>query len=105
MSQDKSVDIDALAMLARLEIPQNEKAALAAEIPAILSFVEAIQKVSAETNVEPVAGEHRNIMREDTNPHEPGMYTEELLAAAPEREGSYVKVKQVITGGKHAAEE
>ena len=88
-------DIRALAQLTRLEISDAEVAKLETEIPGILSFVETIQQV--ETESKPISPEHRNIIRADSDPHESGMYTEELLSAAPAREGDKVAVKQVIS--------
>ncbi len=92
------VDVKALAKLARLEVSDEELAKLETEIPAILGFVEEIQKVSAE--VAPQSPEHRNIMRDDANPHEGGVYTEDLLAAAPAERDNQVVVKQVISRKK-----
>lgn len=103
MTDSLRVDIEALAELARVSIPQNEKPALEKDVPAILGFVRKVQSVTVE-NTLPVAGAHRNVMRNDEPAHESGEYTEALLSAAPAREGGYLKVKQVITGGKHAAE-
>ena len=90
-----TVDIRALAQLARVDISDAEVAKLETEIPNILKFVETIQEAdvssaAADTSV-------RNVMRDDTNPHETGKYTERLLAAAPAREGDRIAVKQVIT--------
>lgn len=99
------VDIEALAELARIAIPRGEKESLKQEIPAILSFVETIRTVSAEASrAAPVPAAHRNVMRDDVVGHASGEYTEALVSAAPAREGAYVKVKQVITGGKHTGE-
>lgn len=89
------VDIRALASLARVEISDAEVMKLESEIPSILAFVETIQKVdvsgaSADTSL-------RNVTRADADPHEGGIYTERLLAAAPTREGDRIAVKQVIT--------
>jgi aspartyl/glutamyl-tRNA(Asn/Gln) amidotransferase C subunit len=92
---DVSVDISALAGLARLELDAAELARLEKEIPEILGFVETIQKADLSG-----AGESRglqNVMREDTRAHEPGVYTEVLLSAAPAREGDRVAVKQVVS--------
>lgn len=89
------VDIKALAKLARLEVSDEEVARLEKEIPAILGFVEQIQKVDTRS-----AGDDtslRNVMREDENPHESGLYTEDLLAAAPLVKDNYVVVKQVLS--------
>ena len=89
------VDVKALAKLARLEVSDAELAKLETEIPAILGFVEQIQKVSADSV--PVSPEHRNIMRDDANPIESGLHTDELLKAAPATRDNQVAVKQVIS--------
>ncbi len=88
------VDIKALAKLARLEVSDEEVARLEKQIPDILAFVESIQGVAGAEEVSP---EHRNIMRDDTNPHESGLYTKDLLAAAPAVKDDQVVVKQVIS--------
>ena len=89
------VDVKAFAKLARLDVSDEELAKLETEIPAILGFVETIQKVSGEAaNISP---EHRNIMREDGTPHETGLHTDELLKAAPAQKENQVAVKQVIS--------
>jgi len=95
MTDEKKVDIRALASLSRVEVSDDEIAKLEREIPSILAFVETIQKAdisgaSADTSL-------RNVMRADENPHESGMYTEVLLSAAPARVGDRIAVKQVIT--------
>jgi|SRR3989344_941649 len=94
----KQVDVSALAKLARLEVSDEEVARLEKEIPDILAFVEVIQK--AHTGKEAEAPALRNVMRADENPHESGMYTEKLLAAAPAREGNRIAVKQVLSRNK-----
>ncbi len=92
------VDIAALAKLARLEVSDAEMVKLETEIPAILHFVETIQKAS--TGKEANAPALRNVMRADENPIESGKYTKTLLDAAPAREGDRVAVKQVISRKK-----
>jgi len=92
------VDVGALAKLARLEVSEGELKKLETEIPAILHFVETIQKAS--TGAEATSPALHNVMRADENPHESGKYTKTLLDAAPAREGDRVAVKQVISRGK-----
>ncbi|MDB5238566.1 MAG: glutamyl-tRNA(Gln) and/or aspartyl-tRNA(Asn) amidotransferase subunit [Candidatus Kaiserbacteria bacterium] len=92
---DNSVDIRALAKLARLDITDEEVVTLEKELPSILGFVDTIQK--ADISNEIVQPEVRNVMRDDTDGIESGIHTEILLNAAPERTGDYVAVKQVIT--------
>jgi len=89
------IDVAALAKLAKLEVSADELAKLEKEIPEILGFVETIQAVAAEAGQgNPV---HRNIMREDANPHETGLHTRTLLDAAPAQKDDQVAVKQVIS--------
>lgn len=98
---DKKIDIAALAELARLEIPSTEAATLEQEMTSILGFVDTIQSVAAAMPA-PTAGAHRNVLRADEHPHEEGLYTNDLLAAAPDHTDTHIRVKQVISGGKYA---
>jgi len=88
------VDVRALASLARLEVSDEEVAKLEKELPSILQFVEQIQKASSDAP--PERHSLRNVMREDKNPHESGLYTKKLLDAAPAQEKDQVVVKQVL---------
>ena len=92
------IDVKALATLARLEVSDEELSRLEKEMPGILTFVEQIQKVAGE--VPQKSPDLRNVMREDKNPHESGVHTETLLAAAPAREGDRIAVKQVLSKKK-----
>ena len=92
------IDVVALASLARLDVSGDELAKLKREIPAILAFVETIQK--ADISIVPEARGLRNVLRSDETPHESGKYTEKLLSAAPARAGDRIAVKQVISRKK-----
>ncbi len=93
-------DIKKLADLARIEIKEEEQEQLATQIDAILAYVgqvSAVAKAMADEKRSGVdVGEVRNIMREDTNPNEPGTYSKELIAEFPESENSYLKVKKIL---------
>jgi aspartyl-tRNA(Asn)/glutamyl-tRNA(Gln) amidotransferase subunit C len=89
-------DIKALLKLARIDISQEEAEKLATDSEAILAFVETIGKASGDVDMTPQPGVPMNVFREDKNPHEPGLYTEALLANAPARQGNYVKVKKIL---------
>ena len=93
-----TVDVQALAKLARLDVAQEELDRLSKELPGILAFVETIQQISV-ADEKKGTGLH-NVLREDTDPHEGGLYTEKLLAAAPAREGNRIAVQQVISRKK-----
>jgi aspartyl-tRNA(Asn)/glutamyl-tRNA(Gln) amidotransferase subunit C len=89
------VDVAALAKMARLEVSAEELAKLQREIPEILAFVKTIQEVAADAPAKAVPALH-NVMRADDNVRESGTYTEDILKEAPDREGNYFKVPQVI---------
>lgn len=90
-----NVDVAALAKLARLDVSHEELTKLEKEIPAILEFVKTIQEVSegAPAETPPL----RNVMRDDKEAHESGVYTKELLDAAPVQKDNRIAVKQVIS--------
>ena len=91
----KIEEIEKLAELSRIEVPEDEKKTLASDIEVILEYISQIQEV-ASVEPEKEAGSHRNIMREDGEPHESMLYTDKLLKAAPKKENGYVKVKKIL---------
>lgn len=89
-------DVEGLAALARLKVSDSDAALLASDIEAILSYVSDIESVTAgEGGTQ--KGSVRNVLREDTHPHESGAYTQDLIAAAPSSEKGQIKVKKIIT--------
>lgn len=90
-------DVKKLAVLGRLSLTDEEITKLQGEIESIVAYVDVIQKVPLpETSDTSTHLDLENVMREDVNPHEAGLYTENLLAQVPRREGNYVKVKKVL---------
>ncbi|MBX4211017.1 aspartyl/glutamyl-tRNA amidotransferase subunit C [Candidatus Parcubacteria bacterium] len=84
-----------LAELSRIKLTEEEKKNFAKEIDSILSYISQIQKVAPKDASSAIPGEI-NVMREDTDPHEPALFTEILLSAAPNRHGQYFKVKNIF---------
>jgi len=95
-------DIEKLAELARIKISHEEAESLVGEIEPVLEYVNQIQSVAGAGEVLPEAGAVHNIMREDGAPHEPGAFSAELLAEAPQREGEYLKVKKILGGNEES---
>jgi aspartyl/glutamyl-tRNA(Asn/Gln) amidotransferase C subunit len=94
-----SVDVKALSELARLQVSAEELARFEKQLPDILEFVRAIEAVSTDSVSEtPVL---KNVMRPDSDPHESGIHTAELLAAAPQAKNDKIVVKQVISRKKN----
>lgn len=89
-------DIEKLAQLARIELSGEEKQALLKDVDEILAFVSQVQEVVTEDRAEERVGDIHNVMRDDAEPHESGVYTEELLEEVPKTEDGYVKVKRIL---------
>lgn len=88
-------DVEHLSGLARISISDNEKEVLRHDLEEILAYVSKIKNAVAELGV-PEVGELKNVLREDENPHEAGLHTEDLLSAAPAREGNRLLVKKIL---------
>ena len=89
-------EVRKLAALARIEVKEEELEAFTKEFDAILAYVGQLEKLNvgdAATEV-PVL---RNVMRQDGEPHAPGIFTEKIAKQFPSREGDALVVKQVIT--------
>ena len=86
--------IEKLAALSRLSLSDKEKEVFRKEIESILGYVEQIQKAPVEesSSVQTLT----NIMREDAHPHEAGAFSKEIIGEFPEREGDYLKVKNIL---------
>ncbi len=88
-------DVEKLASLARIEIPENEKKEFLDNLQSILGYVSQIQEV-AGTMPERTVGTLHNVVREDTSPRESGTYTEKILQEAPATQDGFLKVKQIL---------
>jgi aspartyl-tRNA(Asn)/glutamyl-tRNA(Gln) amidotransferase subunit C len=94
MIDDK--EIEKLARLARIKISKEEAEKLSADIDSILSYVSEIKEAAFSAAQRDAGDEITNVMREDKEPHETGLYSDRLLKEAPQREGDYIKVKKIL---------
>lgn len=92
----KREDIEHLAKLSRIALSDAEAEARAHDITSILGYVSEIESLTGST-LDKSTGPHVNVMRDDTEPHAPNLYTEDLLREAPHRHGQYIKVKRILT--------
>ncbi len=88
-------EIENLTRLCRIELSDDEKRELSGEMDSILDFVDQIQTVEVGDKKRTV-GKLRNVMREDVDPHESGLYTKDILEEAPKTENGYIKVKKIL---------
>lgn len=103
-------DVEKLAALARITIPENEMEKVRTDIDAILAYVDQIKEANdlaagnsdGDKDAAALAGLHnyasvvKNVMREDGEPHESGKYTEALLKSAPKTSDGYIEVKKIL---------
>lgn len=89
-------DIEKLAKLARISLTEEEKTSLLKEIDPILGYVAQLKEISSTVDGKKRAGEHRNILREDSNPTASASNTDVIVADMPESQNNYLKVKKIM---------
>jgi aspartyl-tRNA(Asn)/glutamyl-tRNA(Gln) amidotransferase subunit C len=87
-------DMKKLALLARIDIPDEELIEIGNSFEGILAYVGQVQEVSEGSDVEPIYLIY-NVMRDDvvTNTSQ---YRASILAQMPHTENGYLKVKQIL---------
>lgn len=88
-------DVEHLASLARIKISDSEKEILRHDLAEILAYVSQVKEVTAELG-QAKAGNLRNVMRADENPHKAELFTKDLIVATPAHEGNRVSVKKIL---------
>ena len=97
----KIEDVKKLADLARIDVSEDEMATIAKDFDPILAYVGQVQealKIAEHELSEKKSEDYflHNIMREDEVTNKRAEYTEKILADAPDTEGGYLKVKQIL---------
>lgn len=88
-------DVDYVAGLAKLTIPDTDKPALARELAAILSYVEQLDRLDTSA-VEPMmhAINLTNVFREDSV--RPSLSRADAFANSPSTDGEYFLVPRIL---------
>lgn len=90
-------DIEKLAKLARIAIPDAEVADIQKDLNAIFAYISQIQEaVDSSVSVPDVATGAVNIFRDDRDAHEPGAFTDFIIAQAPRHDAKYVQVRKIL---------
>lgn len=91
-------EVKKLADLARLKMDEDELIKLTADFESILGYVSELKNAPISN----VAEDHKlvNVLREDTNPHEPGLYTDDLVKAFSKARNNYLSVKPILNKGE-----
>jgi len=93
------IDIEKLALLARIKLTSTEKEKLKKEFKEILDYVSRLKKVDIRNITDNEASKTtnlENVMREDSDGYEAGRFSEQLLKEVPSVEKGYVKVKHIL---------
>lgn len=88
-------DVEHVAMLARLELSEDEKERFTEQLNSILEHAEALKSLDTE-GVEPTAHSFpiRNVFREDVAKQ--GLSNEVATANAPDKKDGYFKVPKIV---------
>lgn len=89
-------DVQRLAALARIRIPESELPAFAAEFDSILTYIGQLDSLTLTHGSTP-ARAVRNVLRDDAHPTTPGTWTEKIVNLFPRKRGNALLVKQVIS--------
>jgi len=93
----KKEEVKHIAELARLELSSAEIKKMQKEMQGILGYVEQLQKADVSKAGKVFqAVDLKNVMRSDKAQSEDGDVVRQMLEQTSERQGDYVKVKQVL---------
>jgi len=90
-------DILHLGELSRVALSDEEVTSLESELPAIVSYVGAINDLVGDIpDVGQQLGARYNVMREDKVINQPDQHTDAVLREMPQTKGRYMKVKKIL---------
>jgi aspartyl/glutamyl-tRNA(Asn/Gln) amidotransferase C subunit len=87
-------DLDTLSKLSRIDIKEEEKAKMLADMQAILGYVSEINTIEGSTVS--YGGDIQNVVRDDVITHMTSSNTDAILSNAPKIKDGYVEVEQVL---------
>ncbi len=92
-------EIENLASLARIELNNDEKIKIAKDLNSVLDYVSELKNVATENEVNnsrKLSDQPINILREDSAPHDPGIYSRDILNEAPRTKNNFIAVKRIL---------
>lgn len=87
-------DVKTLADLARLSLTDDQCKTYQKDFESILTYIDSISAVDVAPSTS--AHVHKNIVRNDDESYEPGIYQEDILAVAPDQQDHFIKVKNIL---------
>ncbi len=95
MSEEKSVDIDYVSNLARIELSSQERDKFQSQLGDVLKYFEKLQEVDVE-GVEPTAHAFPRFNVWDQDEVQPGLSTDQALQNAPKQRSQQIVVPKVV---------
>lgn len=90
-------EVKHIARLARLGLSGKETEKMQKELSLILDYIEKLKEVDIlEVKLYSDLGKFENVTREDEINEKLKIKNKKLLDSAPEREGAYLKTKQIL---------
>lgn len=89
-------EVKALSDLARLALSAEEMDKLHHDLESILGYVSELSNISALASDKQDLGLVKNIFRNDDSPHEPSLYTTDLLQEVPRVKNGFVEVQKIL---------
>jgi aspartyl/glutamyl-tRNA(Asn/Gln) amidotransferase C subunit len=88
-------DVQKLADLAHVAVPDPELEKIAGEMDSILTYVSDVSKLASEEG-EREKDEVYNVMRDDVVTNESRQYSDDIIAQFPDKERGYLRVKKIL---------
>jgi aspartyl/glutamyl-tRNA(Asn/Gln) amidotransferase C subunit len=92
----KTEEFEHLANLARIHLDEKDKSSLIKEFDSILTYIDALKKVSVSMDAEGRVGAVKNIMRDDVAISVDENARKALIDEAPDNVGDFIAVKKII---------
>jgi aspartyl-tRNA(Asn)/glutamyl-tRNA(Gln) amidotransferase subunit C len=88
-------DVQKLADLAHVAVPDAELEKIAGEMDSILTYVSDVSKLASEEG-EREKDDVYNVMRDDVVTNELRQYSDDIIAQFPDKERGYLRVKKIL---------
>lgn len=90
-------DVTQLGALARIALTDEEVAAFQSEMDEILTYVSAVNGITADAGITKQTGAVKNVMRKDVVTNPSGSCADALIAAMPDTKGRHLRVPRILT--------
>lgn len=89
-------DVKKLADLSRLELTDDQVREYQKDFEGILGYIDTLQSVDIGDVSQAFYGANTNYLRDDEQSYQTGEFSEDLLDAAPARDGDFIKVQKIL---------